>query len=685
MRVQSGGFLLLMLVGFAVPVTGQEPCPGFCAGFGRADITPPPGVGLAGNGPEGKRAVGYRVRLHVRALVLQDARGERVALVVADLAHVSPTLHRLTADRVNQRTGLTADRLVISATHTHAGPGHFYSEKQYNRFGSTVPGYDTAVVNFLVERFSTAIMEAWTGLRPARAAWGQVPVWGFTRNRSYSAYLMNKPEWTPPFPVPAGLDPVHRAVDPTWTMLRVDLLGDDGNYHPAGAFSLFAIHGTANPPDNDLIDADIHGLLERGLEPEMAGVHLVANGTEGDVSPDWPESARCGIPRIQPVLQASGPRSPAAPWEWRYSDPAAVSHCIRSAREFMAAAADSIGLKVSRLYQSLGSRLSAGHQVAVAFRMDSLPGFRGLCERPYTGVSATAGAEDGPTRLRGWRLLGTFELGFEEGGSAINPHPAGCHREKRIALGETLQDLLTGSNSLAQVAQMTVLRIGDLVLGALPAEVTTVAGYEMKRAMSDSIAAAGGGAGAVAIIGMANGYIQYVTSDAEYRAQHYEGGSTIYGPRTASVLAGELASLAAAIERAGGRSPVNEVPEFTGSPGELVSVMPSRASGPPPTQIRRTVLLMRCRGDTVTVHWVDAYPGRLFPADGMLLEIHSKRGENWVKEAGDGDPDVEVRALRPANGGFLWEALWSGRTGTGPWRFIALERPGVPLTSRDCH
>jgi len=56
------------------------------AGFGRVDITPPPGVGLAGNGPEGGEALGYRLRLYARVLVLADGDGNRVALVVADSA-----------------------------------------------------------------------------------------------------------------------------------------------------------------------------------------------------------------------------------------------------------------------------------------------------------------------------------------------------------------------------------------------------------------------------------------------------------------------------------------------------------------------------------------------------------------------------------------------------------------------
>lgn len=667
-------------------------CTGFCAGFGRADITPPPGVGLAGNGPEGKRAAGYRVRLFVRALVVQDARGEKVALLVADLAHVSPTLHRMTAARVAEATGLTADRIVISATHTHAGPGHFYSERQYNGFGSSVAGYDTAVVNYLADAFSRAILEANAGLRSARAAWGQVPIWGFTRNRSYAAYLENKPEPSSPFPIPPGLDPVHRAVDPTWTLIRVDLRNDAGDYVPAGAYSVFAIHGTANPPDGDLIDGDIHGMLERGLEDYIGdklrlaptfrnqAVHILANGTEGDVSPDWPASARCGIPRIQPLLRPGGPRTPAAPWEWRFSDSVTVALCTRSARDFIAEAADSIIRRVTVLYEQLGSRLSDAHQVAVAFRTDSLPGLRGLCASPYTGVSTTAGAEDGPTRLRGWRLFGLFNLGFEEGGSAVNPHPRGCHREKRIALGETMQNLLTGKNALAQVAQLSVVRIGDLILGVTPAEVTTVAGFEMKRAIRDSLEAAGGLSGAVALIGMANGYIQYVTSNDEYRAQHYEGGSTIYGPRSATVLAEQLGSLAGQLGRNGGRSPVNQVYDLVANPGDPVSVLPGRSSGPVPNQIARRVISMACQGDTVTVRWLDAWPGRLFPADTAVLRFDAAGASgNPDVSAWDDDPRVEVRSIRKASQGYVWQAQLSGAGGwSRPIRFTALPRADFP-------
>jgi hypothetical protein len=95
------------------------------AGFSRIDITPPTGVGLTGNGPEGSPAMGYRMRLYARALVLEQASGERLALVVADLPHISLLLHRRVAAKTRD-LGIGVDRLLLSATHTHASVGHMY-------------------------------------------------------------------------------------------------------------------------------------------------------------------------------------------------------------------------------------------------------------------------------------------------------------------------------------------------------------------------------------------------------------------------------------------------------------------------------------------------------------------------------------------------------------------------------
>src|SRR5206468_763159 len=99
-------------------------------------------------------------------------------------------------------------------------------------------------------------------------------------------------------------------------MLRVDLRDPaSGAFRPAGAFSIFAMHGTGNAPANDLLDADIHGLVERRLERHIdrdlnhvsdsgfvpRAVYLFANGAEGDVSPAWPPQSRCDVPALAPL------------------------------------------------------------------------------------------------------------------------------------------------------------------------------------------------------------------------------------------------------------------------------------------------------------------------------------------------------------------------------------------------
>ena len=674
--------------------TSPRPVPssGLRAGFGRADITPPPGVGLAGNGPEGRRAVGYRVRLYARALLLEDRAGERVALVVADLPQVTPNLHRLTARRIRDSTGIGADRLVIAATHVHAGPGHFYAERQYNQSTSQVEGYDSSMVEFLVSAFARAVLDAQRDLRPARAAWGATAVWGHTRNRSYEAFLRNKPEGTPPAPVIPGLDPTHRAVNPLWTLLRIDQRGrgTDSAYQPAGALSVFALHGTADAPENELLDAGIHGIIERGLERHVdslsrrgAGHHLVANGAEGDVSPDWPAQSRCGPPLLRPVVGPGGPRTPRAPWEWRDPAPAWMGLCRAAARRYVNTAGDSLAARATALFDSLGPGVRGDLRIGVAFRTLRLKGDQRLCPYPEAGSSTLGGAEDGRTRLYRWRLFGIFPIGLEEGGHAIRPNPHDCQREKRVALGGLQRKLVVGQHGLPEVAQLSVIRLGDLLLGVVPAEVTTRAGALMERAIADSARGSGLAPRAVTIVGLANGYMQYVTTDAEYGEQAYEGGSTLYGPNSAAVLAEELGRLAGSLARSGA-SPLNPVDSIAAYPGKSRSILPRRTAGPPPERVTRRLLNQACAGDTLVVRWRDLHPGRLVPADGPVLRIERLVGERWETVAWDDDRELEIRAVRSLGSrGYVWEARWHYPPRAGPFRVLLVARPGLAAVTGD--
>lgn len=74
-----------------------------------------------------------------------------------------------------------------------------------------------------------------------------------------------------------------------------------------------------------------------------------------------------------------------------------------------------------------------------------------------------------------------------------------------------------------------LLRIGSVVIAGVPHEFTTTSGRRLK----DQLRAAFGDALThVAISNYTNGYAGYVTTPEEYRAQNYEGASTLYGPYT---------------------------------------------------------------------------------------------------------------------------------------------------------
>jgi neutral ceramidase len=659
------------------------------AGFGRADITPPPGPGLTGNGPEGKRSRGWRTRLYARALYLQDADGERLAIITADLPHISAKLHRLVAESLatwpdSRRIG--ADHLIISATHDHSAPGHFYEAAELNETASSVAGYDPALADRIVHGFLDALRQAQADPAPARAAWGQAEVWGHTRNRSYEAFRQNAPHWTWYTP-PPGLDQAQQAVNPIWTMLRVDLRDSSGTWRPAGAYSVFAIHGTGNPTENDLWDADIQGLMSRGLErwidarnrvvpgfrPEA--VHLVANGTEGDISPDWPVNSRCPVPILRPVSRPSGPRTPSA-WGWTHPSPAEVNVCLSVARTYVNRVGDSLSARAISLFKSLGDHLTSDLTLGVAFRTLHLYSADstalGICGKPQVGTSTTGGADDGRTRFYQWRFLGLVPVGLEEAGSAINHNPRSCQREKQTFLNAFARD-----HGLPEFAQITVARIGNMYLGAVPLEPTTMAGAEMQRAIGT---ATGDTSWSdmrkhVAIVALTNGFLNYVTTRAEYALQNYEGGSTLFGPQESEAFARQLGTLAREIADRGGHSPANTVAPITGYPGKATRVLPSDSlAGPPPAP---HPVWVSCGGDTLIARWTGQYPIQLRLDEGATLRIE-RDSAGWRTAAEDDDPSLEVWSLGKVKGGWSYEARWVPGNVTGPFRLRVLDPGGVP-------
>ncbi len=697
------------------------------AGFARTDITPPPGVRLFGYWDESRRAVGYRQRLYARAMVLMDRAGEKLAFVVADLGAISLSLHRRVAEAVLDSTGIGADRLMLAATHTHAGPGHYFAARFYNRstyaarqgspglvgVGPEWPSpraeFDVTLHDFLVSRIASAVLEADTTLRPARAAWGATDVWGRTRNRSYRAFRENPPDSLPPVVVAslgldgadrqlAGLDSASLAVDPTWNLLRVDVREpSSGRYVPGGAFSIFAMHGTGNPPANDLIDADIHGLVARGLEAHMDSlrtrllddsvptsgvtVHLFANGAVGDASPAWPEDSRCPAPTLRPAFGPEGPQPIPRPEVWEQLPQSRLEEgCLKHARAFVDSTGTALAARAVAEYDLLkpvDGDMRIGRSF-VELSLDSL-----LCPTAALGKGFADGPADGRSRY--------FRTGSDDRRAPTTLQHVGpmCVRQ---AGGDILTQervnraLLERAVDFPRIAQIAVVRLGEMLLGVVPAEITTVAWRRIQQTMQDQVERWGfdDQIDRIGLLGLANGYVQHVTTPEEFRLQLYEGASTLYGDSSLHALREALRTRVADFGATGTPEPTPQLNPIEISPGitHTVSGGPREKAD---SSVERNIRRIACTTDgTIIVQWLDASPGfgrtALNPADGPVLAIGLQAGAGDPRRdrpgrmVWDGDPSVEVRVLEPeGDERHRWEARWDiagwtarqGRSSTG--------------------
>ena len=78
----------------------------------------------------------------------------------------------------------------------------------------------------------------------------------------------------------------------------------------------------------------------------------------------------------------------------------------------------------------------------------------------------------------------------------------------------------------------------------LPGEPTAEVGERLRAAVREST-----GLDRVVVSGLAGEFIQYLTTPEEYDRQHYEGGSTLYGPLSSNLLRQELVELSRRLVR----------------------------------------------------------------------------------------------------------------------------------------
>lgn len=139
------------------------------AGAASVDITPPPGLLLAGFAARTEPSTGVHDRLTARAVVVDDT-----ALVVLDVIG----LHEDMAARIRQRCALPDNNVLVAATHTHGAP-----VSMRGRLGRKA---DEAFLQQIEDGAVAAIAEALANARSARLFAGMGGDPDVARNRRHA-------------------------------------------------------------------------------------------------------------------------------------------------------------------------------------------------------------------------------------------------------------------------------------------------------------------------------------------------------------------------------------------------------------------------------------------------------------------------------------------------------------------
>jgi neutral ceramidase len=610
------------------------------AGRGVADITGEAAeCGMLGYGVASQVTTGLHTRLRARAFVIADMGAHlRLLLVVCELPLLLESVHREVLRRLAAAYGelYTLENVMLTATHTHCGPGGYSEHLIYN---SNTHGFRPQTFAAIVDGILEAVERAHADLAPANLSVATGRLGDASINRSPSAFSRNPEADRAHFP---------DAIDPQTTLLRIERGG-----RLVGAVNWFATHGTSMSNRNTLISGDNNGyaayhweLLDRGADylavsqPDFVAAFAQTNA--GDMSPNLNR------------------RPGSGPTENEFENTRIIG-----ARQAAAAA---------RLVTEPGADVTGGLDARTAYvdlsDFSVRPEFTGDGREHRTGpvfagAAALAGTEEGPGPLHPLLRQGRNPLvdGLVRNVVyRLSPRLRDAHAPKGLlAPGRRLNTLRP---FMAERAPLQLLRIGRLYLIGIPAEVTIVAGLRLRRTVADIV---GAELPDVLVAGYSNGYLHYVTTPEEYDEQRYEGGSTMFGRWELPALQQVAAELATAMRD--GR------PVSAGAPPVDLSRRRRsrrRAAVDVPVDGSRFGDTLEAphgcytTGATVRAVFAGAYPNNDLHRGDSYLRVQRETDSGWVTVADDGDWSTIFRWRRSGRRASVITLTWTVPANTEP-------------------
>ena len=611
--------LLIVTLITSFNANGEEPYE-FVIGRGIADVTGPAfGIQLWGFGRQDQISEGLHIRQSARAFIIADSdQGKRIVFVSVDIGSIEHHITLEVLDRLQQQFGETysLDNVILSATHTHSTPSGYWHSRSRNALdGGFYPEHFDNIVEGIVQ----AVIKAHEDLQPGNIYVNKGRVENAGINRSLIAYEQN----------PASeRDGYADTIDKDMTLLKfVDDSGD------IGMINWLAVHPTSMTFFNRLISGDHKGYASLNIERKKGVTYqndsefvaAFAQTNAGDVTPnlnldntgpgkdDFDSTKIIGQRQVDVALAL-----------------------FENASEMLKGELDS-----RQIYIDMSQ-----YEVKDEFTGD---GVQRTCPSAYGYSFAGGSTEDGGGHflfregMTEQSIFLDFLIGFLLDVPKWTESVRQCQSPKAILFvtgaGDTPQQ--------SQIRSITIARIGQVAILALPTEITTMAGRRLRETVQTHL---GDWATHVVLAGYSNGYAGYVTTPEEYLLQQYEAGHTLHGRWTLPAYQQVAAELATALKNKSeiistlayddwrGKSPTQQLYEASEEGKAGISAKHSPQEIAIPLEKKKYE-----KGDLITASFYSGNPTATYDRQQIFMGVEMLQGTSWIEIGNDYDWSTKIR------------------------------------------
>ncbi len=597
----------------------------YLIGTGIYDVTGPAAeVGMFGMSSIEQKTEGIESRLFSRAFIVCDQlSNRRVVILSAEILSCTQAVKMEVVKRLKSIYGndlYTTDNVLLSGTHTHSGPGGY---SHYALYNLSMLGFDQQNFECIVNGMVQSIKRAHDNLAPGKIFINSGNIEDCGQNRSTVAYDNNPQDERAKYKSNTDKE-----------MLLIKFVKNDEK--EIGCLNWYAIHPTNRGNTNKLISGDNKGYASYLFEKEKGtNIHAdetfiaaFANSNCGDIS----GNVKYGVPDLAHDfmhMKEFGDKQFVKAKEIYNSANIQLSGSVDYKHTHVNMSNVQIEGTNNRTYPAaLGASMFSGSTE------DSVSEF-GIVEGIKAGISGDYPAGQRNIILEAINLLSGLLTGFKVPGILDDEMKQG-HTPKPVVFAQGLAEPYPLT---PEVWPLQIIRIGNLVVLGIPAEITTMAGRRLKETVLKILTESG--INYLAMTAYANSYSGYITTKEEYDVQHYEGASTHFGPYTLLAFQQEFAKLAKAMKE-GKTVPPGPTPRDLSSEQTTLQTPIVTDTQPWPWipfgGVQTDVSSFYKVGTTAKVIFWGAHPKNNLRVQGTFLEVQKKEGDKWVTIFNDNDP-----------------------------------------------